>query len=832
MAGRPHLTIILRALPKLTMLVFMMLVLYQPTSVASSPQVINGIIDLSEWDFIRQGPVDLHGDYEFYWQAHLTTRDLIAIDRDDVVTVPVPGEWNGQIINGEPIDGHGFATYRVNILNTYQGQLALKVPDFGTAFRLIVDGKLLLESGRAGTDAASTTPRYRPAIVTFSPTGNRVEVIVQVSNFDHRLGGLWLPMYLGTANQLMNLRESQLARDLILFGSILILGLYNLALYGFRREARSSLFLGLFCILLAVRQLTVGDRYLTRVFETLPYEWYLRVEYLGWFLAATAFVAFLQNIFPREVNRIAAYLIHGIFGLGALIVLFTSPALFTHLVPPYQLLTLAAMAYGTFVLFLALARKREGSLILLFAYAVFYLTTVSDMLVNEGISNNILLLDLGLFVFVLCQSVLISYRFTRSYKTIEQQRSQLEAANLKLRTQEKLRRDAETESVALHKRIVQSEKMEAIGLLAGGVAHDLNNILSNTVTYPELALLDLPKNSPLARPLELTRQAGLRAAAVIQDMLTLARRGVVTREVMNVNDAIESYLESIEHTMMTSNHPDVRITTDLAEDLDNIEGSPVAINKLIMNLIANAMEAQPDGGTISVITYNHHSSGEQLRYMTIKQGDYIVISIEDQGTGIAEEDLERLFEPFFTTKVMGQSGSGLGMSVVWGVVYDLGGAIDVTSVMGKRTRFDIYMPTTAKPLPEKIEKQPLEQLMGRGKQILVVDDMADQRELTQQVLEKLNYRVTVCANGQEAVNLVKKQHFDLIILDMITEDDWDGLRTYQELAKVQSDIKTLLVSGFTETDQVEEAQTLGAGPFLRKPFTLEAMGTLLKSVLS
>lgn len=799
---------------------------------AQKPKVVDGIVDLSDWDFVTMGHVNLQGDYEFYWRQHLGPRELAAVERDDVDTIPVPGAWNGHVIDGETLPGDGYATYRVNVLNTQTGQLALKVPDFGTAFRLIVDNRVLLVAGRPGKDPTTTMPHYRPDIVTFMPRGNRIEIVVQISNFDHRLGGLWLPMYLGTANQMYELRENQLARDLILFGSILVLGLYNIALFVLRRENnRSSIYLGIFCMLLAIRQLTVGDRFLTRIVPELSFEWYLRVEYLGWFLAASAFAAFLQNVFPRDIHRIPVYIMHGIFWAASVITLLTPPAFFTMGVPALQLVTIAAMAYGTLVLTLATMRQREGARILLFAYLVFFATTISDMLVNDGIYDNILLLDVGMFVFVLSQSLLISYRFTNSYKTIERQRTELQAANLKLRTQEKLRREAETESVALNKRIAQSEKMEAIGILAGGVAHDLNNILSNTVTYPELALLDLPKNSPLARPLELTRQAGLRAAAVIQDMLTLARRGVVTREVLNLNDNIEAYLESVEYASIKNNFPGIEVHTDLAGDLDNIEGSPVALNKLIMNLVANAMESQPEGGTVTITTYNSHSTGEKLHYESIPAGDYVVLSIADEGTGIEKEDLERLFEPFFTTKIMGQSGSGLGMSVVWGVVYDHGGAIDVDSTPGKGSCFDIYLPTTQKALPERHVPQPLERLMGDGRKVLVVDDMADQRELTQRVLERLNYHVTVCSSGSDAAALLEYEKFDVVLLDMITDDEWDGLRTFSELKAIDRGIRTILISGFTETDQVLEAQALGAGPFLRKPFTVEEIGTRLKEVL-
>ena len=387
------------------------------------------------------------------------------------------------------------------------------------------------------------------------------------------------------------------------------------------------------------------------------------------------------------------------------------------------------------------------------------------------------------------------------------------------------------ETLTLSERVVRSEKMETIGLLAGGVAHDLNNILSEAVTYPELAMLDLPEDSPLRRPLELTRQAGLRAAAVIEDLLTLTRRGVVARDVLDLNAVIKDHLRSVAHQSVAAVHPRVGLITELGPDLNHVEGSQTHLQKLLMNLVSNAMESVTDQGLVTVGTRNETVSARSLFYQEIVAGDYVVLSIEDEGDGIDPSDLDRLFEPFFTTKVMGQSGTGLGMAVVWGVVKDHGGVIDIMSEKGVGTRFDIYLPRTYQPIQPQEAPMPFSELLGDGEEILVVDDLAQQRQLLTDVLVRLGYQVMECESGADALLILSQKRFDLVVLDMVLEHGPDGLETYRAISGRYPGVKVILASGFAEDDRVAEARALGANAFVKKPFTIDGIGRTVRKVL-
>ena len=415
---------------------------------------------------------------------------------------------------------------------------------------------------------------------------------------------------------------------------------------------------------------------------------------------------------------------------------------------------------------------------------------------------------------------------------VKMRTSQLVEINNELTQEIMERKRAEEDQQHLEIQLRKSQKMEAIGTLAGGVAHDLNNILSGVVSYPELLLMDVPEGSPLRQPLLTIQESGQKAAAIVQDLLTLARRGVSVREVMNLNRLIEQYLNSPENHKILEYHPGVKVVTDLQTKIFNILGSPVHLSKTIMNLVSNAAEAMPSGGVINITTENQYIDHPIKGYDTVEEGDYVKLTVSDTGVGISPEDIDRIFEPFYTKKTMGRSGTGLGMAVVWGTAKDLNGYIDVQSELGEGTTFTLYFPITRKKLPEEKPEILADEYMGKGESILIVDDVKQQREIASSILKKLGYSVLSVPSGEEAVMYLQENSADLLVLDMIMNPGIDGLETYKKVLKFHPQQKAIIASGFSESEQVKAAQKMGAGPYLKKPYSFEKIGLAVKAVLT
>jgi len=387
-----------------------------------------------------------------------------------------------------------------------------------------------------------------------------------------------------------------------------------------------------------------------------------------------------------------------------------------------------------------------------------------------------------------------------------------------------------TQEVALAAKLQRAQKMEALGLLAGGVAHDLNNVLSGIVSYPELILESLPEDSKLKKPIETMQASGHRAAAIVQDLLTVARGVAITKEPLNLNDLIGDYLNSPEFNKLKHFHPSVTVKTNLDSDLFNVSGSSVHIRKVVMNLVSNASEAIEGRGNVTISTMNRYVDRPLKGYDEVTIGEYAVLFVSNVGSGISPVDLERIFEPFYTKKVLGKSGTGLGLAVVWNVVQDHKGYINVASDENG-TKFELYFPITREEISGKDLAIPIEDFKGDGETILVVDDVESQREIACTMLDTLGYKAKAVSSGEEAVEYLTEHTVDLILLDMIMDPGINGRETYEQIIKIHPNQKAIIASGFAETDDVKESQKLGAGKYLKKPLTLEKMGIAVRDEL-
>jgi len=396
-----------------------------------------------------------------------------------------------------------------------------------------------------------------------------------------------------------------------------------------------------------------------------------------------------------------------------------------------------------------------------------------------------------------------------------------------------LRKEEERRRLALEQQLAKAKRMEALGLMAGSVAHDLNNILAGIVTYPELISLNMPRDFPFHQELEMIKDAGVRAAAVINDLLTVARGSTCKKVVRSLNALVQSYLNSPEFKEISYRYPSVEVCAHLTEEADDIACSPIHVSRTLMNLVGNAIEAIGDRpGRVMLATRPYATASPvALSHDTLAPGAYVTLIVEDDGPGIPASHLERLFEPFFTRKQWNRTGTGLGLTVVWNTMQQHDGTVDVASGP-KGTRFTLYFPLCERTGQSEGSVLSPQALRGHGETILVVDDQETQLEVARKSLQSLGYRVYTVPSGEAAIEFIKRQEVDLVLLDMIMDPGLSGWETYERMLAFSPSLKAVITSGYSAPGALEQAKRLGIRYFLKKPYSLQELGQTLRVAMS
>lgn len=659
------------------------------------PTAKKGILDLREWDLINDGTVKLDGEWEFYWKQLLHPKDFIAGSaRPKPDYFIVPSIWNGHEINGQKLQGEGYGTFRLLIkVNPKVELFALKALEMAHAYKMWINSKETLANGTVGKSQETMKPQYLSKIAVIDPDHDTIELLLQVSNYTHKRGGVWNPIDFGTVDQIIKIREKNLTLEFILFGSLIIMGFYHLGLFFLRANEHSTLYFGSLCLLAALRVVLTGERIMHDYFPWLGWDWLVCLEYLTVYLGPPCFFLFLASIYP-QFSKIPIRIITSTALVSCIIVIVTKPNIFSYTLPYFQIFILICCIYMTITMIRAILLKNEGAILIFLGSLLLLSTFVYDILIANGLIYGINIAPFGLFIFIFIQSFMLSVRFSKAYFLAETLSAELEE-KVELRTQDlkKANREIRLSNKKLQEtqsQLIQSQKMEAMGTLAGGIAHDFNNILGTILGYTELLLDEPALDSPSKTNLETIQRSVARAADLVRQILTFSRKNNQTLIPQQIQSSLEEILIMIRATLSES----IEIKEKIDQNCGFVLANQTQISQIVVNLCTNAEHAmQGKGGVLEIELQEVFIRKNDYPDNADAEGSHVLLSIKDTGIGIADNIKDRIFDPYFTTKDV-HEGSGLGLSIVHGIVRNHWGFIKVDSKLGEGTRFSIFFPVT------------------------------------------------------------------------------------------------------------------------------------------
>jgi signal transduction histidine kinase len=684
-----------------------------------------GVLDLRDWDPAAQGPVKLDGQWEFYWERLYGPEDFVSRNPPGKREyLAVPGSWNGQEVEGRKIPGMGYATYRLRVLmNPNRDTMAFKFLSLGSAYTFFVNGKMMGSAGRVGESRETMVPEWKPQVAAFRPEGDHLDLVLQVSNFHHRKGGATERIWFGSERDIRQMRERNLAFQLFLCGSILIMGIYHLGLFLLRRKDAAFLHFGLFCLLIAIYTLLAGERYILDLFPYAGWELRVKLTNLSSFLSVPVFLAFIHSLFSQDGSKRFLRLLQGAILALATAVVFTRAAVYSYTIPIYHLLTLIAGVYVLVVLILARRRKREGAIILFSGIVILIAALINDILYDYSIVATGQFIYLGLFLFIFSQSFFLSLRFSNAFDTVETQGRALIETNKAMQQEVNDRRQAEKALQMAHDQLeekvmkrtadldqmnrdlvleVQERKRtetqlqqakeaaeasnQAKSMFLANMSHELRTPLNHIIGFSEL-LSDRHfgvLNPTQEEYLEDILQSSRHLLSLINDILDLSKveSGKMKMDYSEVafRDLLKNSLGMVKEMALKQR---ISITSNFQEIPSTILGDERKLKQILYNLLSNAVKFTPNGGKVELDARGLEGQG-------------VEIVVCDNGIGLKENDLERIFYPFEqvdSTASRNYQGTGLGLNLTKKMVELHGGRIWAESEgLGKGSRLHIFFP--------------------------------------------------------------------------------------------------------------------------------------------
>lgn len=668
---------------------------YAVISAQESPKFPSeeGVLDLTQVH-VSENPLKLEGEWEFYWQELLSPEDIhIRSTRDgnNNRLINIPSSWLDYPLDGQQLNGTGFATYRVVIELSEQDRnerLALRLPSIFHAYKLWVNGEVLAEVGVVGQNKGDMTPHLATRLVFFQPENDRVELVMQVSNFHHKRGGITKYIELGGSEVLTVKTNLKIAAEMFITASLLVIGIYHLLLFILRRKDRAQLYFCLFTMMFGIRSLLVGELLITKLWPAIPWELQFKIEYLVLCSGAYIITMYSECIFPNYVPR---WILHGtrIVTAAFCIVIVVTPALiYTKLLPLIGVMVVLTMIYLMVGLVIAAVRRTEGALIFLSVSVVALVTVTTDFLYYNGWSPIGNTSPLGMLVFTIAQIILLSSRFTRAASNEEKITRELQDANNKLIDMNmNLERTVQERTQALssahddlrtsYDRLLHSEQGRK--KLLAYITHDLRMPLSSMLGYVE-AVQDRIKPERNEQYLKYIRDNTIRINRMIEELSFLSHleTGQVSfqMEPVHVIHFLRGFFEQYElvvHDAGLDFMLDIGDAEDQRPNLPVVEMDAQRFDQALFNLVSNAMKFTSSGGLVRI----------GLAVEEMNHTRYAIISVQDSGIGVPPDQLEKIFNRNYRYDrpgvENGVEGSGLGLAICREIVQAHGGTVRAES---------------------------------------------------------------------------------------------------------------------------------------------------------
>lgn len=766
---------------------------------APAPRAVQGSLDLREVSLFSEETA-LEGEWAFYPGVFLTKNFPPASDYLKVAAV-----WNGQTAKGSSLPGFGAGTYRLRLLLPAQRPpLALKMLTCSSACRVFYSSGSPVEVYRAGTPgmhASDEIPDYRPGVVRLPDAGETVDVVVHISNFHHNRGGLWRNPVIGSEEKLMRSRSTALYWDFFLGGALLIMGAYHTGLSFLRRGNLSSLWLGSFCGMMALRTGLTGEMSIIEVFPQLPWVWRLKFEYMNFNLGLAAFLAYCGAVFPAHFP---VWLKRGAIAgalLLALVPLAAGPAVFTQSLLHAQIWLVLSMIAMFYAVFRAAREQFTDSRLFMTGFLFMFLAALNDLLYSRNLSPISYITPHGLLVFIVFQGFGLARRFANAMSEVERLNDRLEARVIE-RT-----RDMEIEK----ERALEASqaKSQFLSVMAHEVRTPLNVVLGNVHL-----LLDEDLPPEHRRVLESVQSSSQSLSLLLNEVLDLARIEAGKMLVQNSPLALHEQLEEIVSAFRAraaerGNQVNLNIRPGVPKI---ISGDRIKLGQILTNLLSNAIKFTR-AGTIELTVEPAPGKQTHLRF-----------TVSDSGIGIAADRLEMIFEKFTQENASVSStygGTGLGLAIVQGLISLLGGTIRAESLPGQGSRFIAELPyQVSDGLPEPSAARPMTGSL-KGLRVLAAEDNPESMALLKRLLSRWDAEVVEARDGAEAVKLSENAEFDAILMDL-NMPVMDGLEAARRITERERSLgrpvpRIIAFTAAAVPEIRDRARASGILEFLSKP---------------